>query len=213
MGFLEWLNGMTHSRRLKSLDLDGVADHISSNGCRKIVIMAGAGISVSAGIPDFRSLSAGIYNTKATNKYSELPTPQHMFDLDFFLENHGPFYDFFTHSLFPSPTTKPTRTHHFLKLLCEKELCQRVYTQNIDSLERLAGVPGDKVRRKVSVPLLPVPLSLPLTPSRSLRSTARSLPHRALSATGPATPVQWPQRSAPRALLSAANAATRRSPT
>lgn len=40
---------------LPSLDLEGVAALIKSGRARRIVVMAGAGISVSAGIPDFRT--------------------------------------------------------------------------------------------------------------------------------------------------------------
>ena len=40
---------------------------------------------------------------------------------------------------------KPTPTHNFIKLLHDKGLLLRCYTQNIDSLERMAGLPADKV--------------------------------------------------------------------
>jgi NAD-dependent SIR2 family protein deacetylase len=40
---------------------------------------------------------------------------------------------------------RPTPTHHFLKLLHDKGLLLRCYTQNIDSLEAEAGLPPDKV--------------------------------------------------------------------
>lgn len=38
---------------------------------------------------------------------------------------------------------KPTPTHYFYKLLVQKGLLQRIYTQNIDTLERVAGIPGE----------------------------------------------------------------------
>lgn len=43
------------AQALGSLDLAGVAELIKSGRSRKIVVMAGAGISVAAGIPDFRT--------------------------------------------------------------------------------------------------------------------------------------------------------------
>ncbi|GMI42843.1 hypothetical protein TeGR_g5432 [Tetraparma gracilis] len=145
MGLAELFHSMTNTHSLPSLDLDGVACYMMSPKCRRICVMAGAGISVSAGIPDFRSIATGIYNSKATTAYSSLPTPQHMFDNEYFLSDQAPFYSFFAKDLFPSATTKPTRTHHFLRLLSQKGLLTKMYTQNIDSLERLAGLPPDKI--------------------------------------------------------------------
>ena len=44
---------------LTSFDLQGVAQYITSKNCQNIIIMCGAGISVSAGIPDFRTPGTG----------------------------------------------------------------------------------------------------------------------------------------------------------
>jgi NAD+-dependent protein deacetylase sirtuin 2 len=46
--------------------------------------------------------------------------------------------------LFPS-NYKPSPTHHFIKLLQDKGLLARCYTQNIDTLERAAGVLPEKL--------------------------------------------------------------------
>lgn len=40
---------------------------------------------------------------------------------------------------------KPSKTHHFIKLLQDKNLLQRMYTQNIDTLESKAGIDKDKL--------------------------------------------------------------------
>ena len=57
---------------LSSFDIAGVAEYIKSGKCKRIVVMAGAGISVSAGIPDFGTPGTGLYDN--LQKYN-LPPP------------------------------------------------------------------------------------------------------------------------------------------
>jgi hypothetical protein len=79
---------------------------------KKIAVMTGAGISVSAGIPDFRSPGTGIYDN--LKEYS-LPSPDCLFQLDFFKKNPQPFYTFVKN--FEMDGVVPTPTHYFIKLL------------------------------------------------------------------------------------------------
>jgi NAD-dependent deacetylase sirtuin 2 len=51
--------------------------------------MVGAGISTSAGVPDFRSPGSGLYDN--LQKYN-LPDPQAIFEINFFEKNPEPFY-------------------------------------------------------------------------------------------------------------------------
>ena len=44
---------------LPSFDLNGVAQYMLSPQCKNVIVMCGAGISVSAGIPDFRTPGTG----------------------------------------------------------------------------------------------------------------------------------------------------------
>jgi NAD-dependent SIR2 family protein deacetylase len=53
--------------------------------------MTGAGISVSCGIPDFRSPKTGIY---ANLKEYDLPTPESLFTLEYFIKRPEAFYKF-----------------------------------------------------------------------------------------------------------------------
>uniref|UniRef100_A0A7S0IKN5 Deacetylase sirtuin-type domain-containing protein n=1 Tax=Micromonas pusilla TaxID=38833 RepID=A0A7S0IKN5_MICPS len=125
---------------LSSFDIAGVAEYIKSGKCKRIVVMAGAGISVSAGIPDFRTPGTGLYDN--LQKYN-LPHPTAVFELDYFRENPKPFY-LLAKELYPG-NFPPTPTHHFIRLLHEKGLLARCFTQNIDSLEAAAGIPADKI--------------------------------------------------------------------
>lgn len=94
----------------------------------------------AAGIPDFRSPSTGLYNN--LQKYN-LPHPTAIFELDYFTSNPQPFFTL-AKELYPGKF-KPTPCHYFIKLLHDKGLLLRHYTQNIDTLERIAGIPSEKL--------------------------------------------------------------------
>ncbi|EDO15541.1 hypothetical protein Kpol_479p29 [Vanderwaltozyma polyspora DSM 70294] len=144
---------------------------------KKIIVLTGAGISTSLGIPDFRS-SEGFYS-KLRNL--GLDDPQDVFNLQIFRENPSVFYNIAYMVLPPENIFSPL--HSFLKLLQDKDKLLRNYTQNIDNLESYAGikpekmvqchgsfatascfschlnVPGEKIFnsiRKVTLPLCPV---------------------------------------------------------
>lgn len=123
---------------LDELTLGGVARYILSGKCKNIICMAGAGISTSAGIPDFRSPGSGLYAN--LQKYN-LPYPEAIFQIDYFKEHPEPFFAL-ARELYPGQF-KPTTCHYFMKLLKDKGLLGRCYTQNIDTLERVAGLEGD----------------------------------------------------------------------
>jgi len=120
--------------------LDGVARYIKSGKVRSIVVMTGAGISTSAGIPDFRSPDTGLYANLAR---LNLPYAEAVFDIGYFKENPEPFYTL-AQELYPG-NYRPTITHSFITLLHKKGLLLKLFTQNIDCLEREAGVPDDKI--------------------------------------------------------------------
>ena len=100
----------------------------------------GAGISTAAGIPDFRSPDSGLYANLAR---LNLPYPEAVFDISYFRQNPLPFYTL-AHELYPGKY-HPTITHSFVRLLSNKDLLLKLFTQNIDCLEREAGVPGEKI--------------------------------------------------------------------
>ncbi|GAC72814.1 TRAPP 20 K subunit [Moesziomyces antarcticus T-34] len=104
---------------------------------KRIMVLSGAGISVSCGIPDFRSKD-GIYSQLQSEGKYELDDPQDMFDKGYFLHNPAMFYSF-AHRIFPSNFV-PSSAHRFIKLLEDRDQLLRNYSQNIDTLEQLAGI-------------------------------------------------------------------------
>ena len=56
---------------------------------KRIVCMCGAGLSVSAGIPDFRTPGTGLYSN--LQKY-DLPFPEAVFEINYFKRNPAPFF-------------------------------------------------------------------------------------------------------------------------
>jgi NAD-dependent SIR2 family protein deacetylase len=105
----------------------------------RILVLSGAGVSVAAGLPDFRSPGTGLYDN--LQKYN-LPYPEAVFELDFYRRNPKPFL-LLAKELWPSSGSGylPTLTHSFLALLAKKNRLLRNYTQNIDGLEFLASIP------------------------------------------------------------------------
>ncbi|PRP83497.1 hypothetical protein PROFUN_04371 [Planoprotostelium fungivorum] len=120
---------------LKDLTPDGVASGILEGKFKKIIVMTGAGISVAAGIPDFRTPGTGLYDN--LQKYG-LPHPTAVFEIEYFRKRPEPFYTL-AKELYPG-NYDATAVHYFIRLLAEKGLLLRNFTQNIDTLERVAGV-------------------------------------------------------------------------
>ncbi|XP_040301869.1 NAD-dependent protein deacetylase sirtuin-2 [Herpailurus yagouaroundi] len=133
--------GTQKERLLDELTLEGVTRYMQSERCRRVICLVGAGISTSAGIPDFRSPSTGLYAN--LEKY-RLPYPEAIFEIGYFKKHPEPFFAL-AKELYPGQF-KPTVCHYFIRLLKEKGLLLRCYTQNIDTLERVAGLePEDLV--------------------------------------------------------------------
>ena len=105
--------------------IEAVAELVRSGQCRRIVVLTGAGVSVSAGIPDFRTPGTGLYDN--LQEYG-LPFAEAVFDLNFFRSDPAPFYRL-CQELWPGRYA-PTPTHRFIKLLEQKQLLVRRYTQN-----------------------------------------------------------------------------------
>ncbi len=115
-----------------------IATKINNGAISNIIVLCGSGISVSAGAPDFRTPGSGLYDN--LHKYN-VPTPESIFTLSYFRDHPQAFYTL-AKEMFPG-RYRPSETHHFIKFLADKKILLRCYTQNIDGLEELAGVPSN----------------------------------------------------------------------
>ncbi|KAH9498905.1 NAD-dependent protein deacetylase sirtuin-1 [Bulinus truncatus] len=80
-------------KRKKLTDINTLDDVLRLlKDCKKIMVLTGAGVSVSCGIPDFRSRD-GVY-ARLTKDFPNLPDPQAMFDIHFFRSDPRPFFKF-----------------------------------------------------------------------------------------------------------------------
>ncbi|XP_014284161.1 NAD-dependent protein deacetylase sirtuin-1 isoform X1 [Halyomorpha halys] len=118
----------------KVYSLDHVVQLIKQSN--KIIVLTGAGVSVSCGIPDFRSKD-GVYARLAVD-FPNLPDPQAMFDITFFRQDPRPFFKF-AKEIYPG-LFQPSPSHRFIKMIERHKKLLRNYTQNIDTLERVAGI-------------------------------------------------------------------------
>ncbi|XP_018621204.1 NAD-dependent protein deacetylase sirtuin-3, mitochondrial isoform X1 [Scleropages formosus] len=120
--------------------LQGIARGIKEGEYKKVVVMVGAGISTPSGIPDFRSPGSGLYDNLQQYK---LPYAEAIFEINYFHYNPQPFFAL-AKELYPG-NYQPNLTHYFIRLLYDKGQLLRLYTQNIDGLERRAGIPPSKL--------------------------------------------------------------------
>ncbi|KAL7786796.1 NAD-dependent histone deacetylase [Trichoderma afarasin] len=108
--------------------------------CQNIIVITGAGISTSLGIPDFRSQGTGLYSKL---EHLGLNDPQEVFDIEVFKQDPTIFYSV-AKDIIPA-TERYTPTHKFLAMLHERGKLLTNYSQNIDNLEVKAGLPKEKL--------------------------------------------------------------------
>lgn len=126
--------------RLRLFNFAKMDDFVKKlKSAKNIILLTGAGVSTSLGIPDFRS-SQGFYSKI---KYLGLSDPQDVFNYELFRKEPSIFYSIANMILPPENTYSPL--HGFIKMLCDKGKLLRNYTQNIDNLESYAGIPEDKI--------------------------------------------------------------------
>jgi NAD-dependent histone deacetylase SIR2 len=134
------LLGMAINRELnKRMRLDNyktIDDAVRLLQSRKnIVVITGAGISTSLGIPDFRSKKSGFYTKLREMGFEE---PESVFDLQEFDQDPTIFYKL-AGDILPE-LNKWSPTHQFIRMLQDMGKLLTCYTQNIDNVEESAGI-------------------------------------------------------------------------
>ena len=110
---------------------------------KNIVVLTGAGISTSLGIPDFRSKSTGLYS-QLENLGLGVNDPQEVFNIEVFREDPSIFYSI-AKNILPEDNTQFTPTHAFIAMLQNKGKLLTNYSQNIDNIEANAGIRREKL--------------------------------------------------------------------
>ena len=99
-------------------------------GSKRGVVLTGAGISTSSGIPDFRSVNSGLW---------ERFDPMKVASLTSFRYHPEDFFDWMRTLAKDIHFAQPNRAHFGLAKLEEAGFIQTVITQNIDALHQRAG--------------------------------------------------------------------------
>ncbi|KAL8948996.1 MAG: hypothetical protein Q9222_004867 [Ikaeria aurantiellina] len=102
---------------------------------KKVVVIAGAGISVSAGIPDFRSASGLFASLKSEHNLKA--SGKHLFDASVYQTDSSTtsFHSMVRNLSQLASKAKPTAFHHLLATLGEQGRLLRLYTQNVDGID------------------------------------------------------------------------------
>ena len=128
------------TKRCKLLEYNTMGDAAALlKSAKNIVVVTGAGISTSLGIPDFRSKNTGLYSQLAKIGLND---PQEVFNIDVFNDDPTIFYSI-AKDILPS-SKKFSPTHAFIRLLQDKGKLLTNFTQNIDNLEEHAGIVKEK---------------------------------------------------------------------
>lgn len=81
--------------------------------------------------PPIRTPGTGLYAN--LEKYN-VPYPEAVFNIDYFSDDPRPFFSL-AKELYPG-RHRPNYIHYFIRMLHQKGLLLRMYTQNIDGLEK-----------------------------------------------------------------------------
>lgn len=138
------------------VDIASLSRLILSPDCQSVLMLTGAGVSVAASIPDFRS-PGGLYDTlqpdlltATENQRTAMKNdPTKTVSAEIFRENQFPYLELRRPFILGTRNKqwKATIAHRFAELLHLKtSKLRRLYTQNIDSLDfQCTGIPTEKI--------------------------------------------------------------------
>ncbi|KAK0262301.1 hypothetical protein LTR35_017750 [Friedmanniomyces endolithicus] len=114
-------------------NLDRVLDTLLTR--RKIVAIAGAGMSRSAGVPDFRS-KEGLFSS-LKKEHNLKGSGQHLFDASVYKNDVSTeqFHSMISQMSRLTKDAQPTQFHHMLATMAQDDRLLRLYSQNVDGLD------------------------------------------------------------------------------
>ena len=133
-------NLLLSKKEITDIKFEKFANKLKNNKFHNIIFMVGAGISTTAGIPDFRS-ETGLFK-QLQDKYN-LSSPEEFFEKKTFLEKPQYFYEFT--KLFDLSKINSTISHKYMNFILTKNIVKYIFTQNIDGLEIKAKIPEEKL--------------------------------------------------------------------
>lgn len=141
---------------MRPTDIASLARFILSPECKSITVLTGAGVSVAAGIPDFRS-PGGMYDTlrpeliTATDRQRAMMAadPVAVVLKDMFFQNAFPYLEVRRPFILGTQQKQwpATLSHRFFEMCHQRTgKLTRLYTQNIDGLDyQCAALPPEKI--------------------------------------------------------------------
>ena len=123
--------------------MDELLDDIKNKKYRNIIIVSGAGVSTNSGIPDYRSSSQSLFNK--VKKDLNLSRPEKLLSREFYDNNKDLVDNYLKPFKKCIKEANPTDSHKLGKVLYDRYILKRIYTQNIDGLYQKAGIPDDMI--------------------------------------------------------------------
>lgn len=145
----DYIDGIVGTKHTREDDAEFL--RYTLNYSKRIICVVGAGISVAAGIPDFRS-SDGLFNSMKSNVIS---SGKESFDFNKVYtsdERSNIFHDMIINLHKLSNETEPTDFHKMLNELSGQDRLVRLYTQNIDGLDTRLSNLTTKIPLKKPIP-------------------------------------------------------------